>query len=181
MPLGRDSLPGDRPFVAVEKYFPDGKSAAHDALFSQLFKDVDLRSPEAMQRIEPLDSCKAFVMRNNKVACVLEFLPSHDLMFQQTNQFDPNPTERGNYQVRELHLSGETTEASREATFVLVARAWRVAEQENVPTPGTEYSETPNEGKITIRMNDGRIASIVIPASGTDVKVTSQFDSSTVN
>jgi hypothetical protein len=165
-------LHAPKPFQPVEKYFPDSKSAANNAVFSQLFKDVDLRSPDALQHVVPLDSRKPFVVRNDKVACVLEFLSLHDMKFQQTNQFDPNPTERGNYQVREWHLSGETAEASREATFVLTTRAWRVAEQENVPAPGTEYSETPVGNKISVRTSDNRVASIIIPANGTDVQVT---------
>jgi len=165
-------LHAPKPFVPVEQYFPGGKSSVNDAVFSQLFANIDLRSPEAQQHVEPLHSGKPLVMRNNKVACVLELLPPGAMEFRQTNQFDPNPTERGNYQIREWHLSGDTTEASREATFVLVARAWRVAGQENVPATGTKHTSTPDGDKITVPWGEDRTASIVIPASGTDVRVT---------
>ena len=77
-----------------------------------------------MQHIESFNSSNPFVMRNNKVACVLEFLSFRDMVFEQTNQFNPNPTERGNYQIREWYLSGETADVARKATFVLVARVW---------------------------------------------------------
>ena len=165
-------LHAPKPFVPVEKYFPGGKSAANDAVFSQLYANIDLRSPDTQQHVESLHSGQPFVMRNDKAACVLELLSPCTMEFRQTNQFDPNPTERGNYQIREWHLSGDTTEALREATFVLVARAWRVAGQENVPPTGTKRTTTPNGDAMTVPVGENRTATIVIPASGTNVRVT---------
>lgn len=159
------------PFQPLEKYFPGEKSSENDGVFAELYKDVDLRAPESQGFVEPFDTQKPAVVRADKIACALEFFPPGEMRFQQTNQFDPNPTARGNHQIREWHLSGETTADSREACFVLVARAWRVAEHENVPLPETRHSETPAGTEIQLRCGDGRNATVLIPSAGYDVTV----------
>ena len=165
-------LHAPKPFQPVEKYFPDGKSQANDKVFAELYQDLDLASPDAQKLVESLESQNLFVMRADKIACILQLLAPENMHFQQTNQFDPNPTARGRYTVREWHLNAETSQKSQEASFVLVARAWQVSEQENVPLPKTQSTEKSNETEIRVQFPDRDDVLIVIPKNDAPVRVT---------
>ena len=84
--------------------------------------------------------------------CVVSLLRPANLKISQTDQFDPPPRER--VQLREYHVTAETTIPREEATFIAVLRPHRTGD---VPKGDP------------VLMDDGN--SIVVPLPNGELKV----------
>jgi len=79
----------------------------------------------AVNRIEVKDQANIRV-RAGKVVCDALILTPENLVFTQTDQYDPNPRPR--IKLREWHLSGRTPEKRKTVEFVALFRPHRVGE-----------------------------------------------------
>ena len=66
-------------------------------------------------------------VRNEDVVCDIDFLAPSGLTFKQTNEYDPKPRPRIN--LREWHLTAETTEKKKRVEFVTLYQPHRVEDK----------------------------------------------------
>jgi len=71
----------------------------------------------ALDEIE-IRNQREIVVRNDDIVCDIAFLRPSGLVFEQTNEYDPNPRQR--ISLREWHLTASTTEKAKSMEFVTV-------------------------------------------------------------
>jgi hypothetical protein len=149
------------PFQPLDIWFPDGKSAANDALFAdwlkETFETTPISAPEAVEFIEPLTEFRSLGIRVNRVACRLDMLIPETLEISQTNQYDPNPAPH--ITIREWHVVAKTPEKKPDAEFLLVLRPWKVVETETVPQTNVTWKREGNEVVVEAVVN-GKVRTV---------------------
>lgn len=151
-------LHAQKPFQSVERYFPNGKSKENDGVFASLLKEIVLEDPNAVSKFEPITDQNNIAIRVDKVACQLNILLPKKLSFEQTNQYDPNPKPK--IKVREWHLKATTLEKQKDIEFLLVARPWRVADEENAPQADVSVKQQENGLILTAKYANGKSADV---------------------
>jgi len=89
-------------------------------------------------------------VRNDDVACDIDFLTPSGLSFEQTNQYDPNPRPR--ITLREWHLTATTPEKKKQMEFVTLYRPHKVSnniagQAKLSPIPGGYILRVTESGK----------------------------------
>jgi hypothetical protein len=148
-------LHAKNPFQPLNNYFPNGKSSANDKVFSEYIRKRlgkwKLTDLESVKLFEPITQQQGIGIRVSKVACRVDFLLPEGLTFTQTNQYDPNLQPK--YLIREWHLTATTPKPQQEMEFLFIARTWKVAETNSVPTLGALYERKDNELRLYIKTN----------------------------
>lgn len=149
------------PFQPIETYFPGYKSKANDELFAKWCKGFDLFSEETPAKLAPLLDQHHLAVRVDKVACDVTFLLPKSLKMTQTNQYDPNMSGRRK-PIREWHVCATTPEKAKDMEFLMLARAWKVADRDEVPAISAECAQTNQWVDIRVHCTDGREATVRI-------------------
>lgn len=148
-------LHAQKPFQPSDNYFPDGKSKSVETEFAAFLKkrlgETPLTAPEAVELLPAIENGRNIAIRVDKVACRIDLPLPEKLNFTQTNRYDPMPQEK--IKIREWHLTVAPPEESKEIEFLMIARPWRVAETENVPTVDAETERTDAELILRLKSN----------------------------
>jgi hypothetical protein len=95
-------------------------------------------------------------VRNDDVACDIDFLTPTDLTFTQTDQYDPNPVPR--IKLREWHLTATTPEKKKRMEFVTLYRPHRVETQ----LPKEARLEKIDGGyALEVELSDGKFTALL--------------------
>ncbi|GHT25921.1 oligo alginate lyase [Planctomycetales bacterium] len=174
-------LHAKKPFQTLENYFPNGQSKSNVNYPNEFLKKqlggTDLTSPDAPALFAPVKAQTGIGIYVDKVACRLDLLlpKNGGLEWTQTNQYDPNPESkvRANekrLEIREWHLKGTLPQKQQEAEFLLVARPWKIAENETVPNSAAEVIQ--NEKGTTLKVKcGGKERTLFFPKNSDEITV----------
>jgi hypothetical protein len=100
-------------------------------------------------------------VQNDDVVCDIDFMAPNGLLFNQTNQYDPNPRPR--IKLREWHLTATTQEKSNHMEFVTLYRPHRISD--NIVSSATLL---PVPGGYVLNVNQsGRKLTALLPVDDT--------------